>query len=169
MNLEFEEVAGALADTNFQIGDVHFKILPLGAMDGWRLLEYLRVSFGAADRAFEGESISSQNEVAAKQVRSSIMAILASVPNNRVEHVRQTLFHKITFKHPSQSEWLNLENHVDQAFEKLGAGAIYEVLMRGLCANFTPSILRLAERLNSIKPSTSSQSPRAGSPPSSPI
>lgn len=121
-------------DPETTIGEVRFIFDRMGAMEGWRVLESIRTEMATTELpsgADAGESF--------------IRMVMALSPAF-IDRLRQTMFAHVRFSR-STNTLLRLAGGEDMAFEGLEPIAIYEVLLRSLAVNFTPSWRDLASRL----------------------
>ena len=98
-----------------------FKIRKLLPMEGFELLEELRVGFIAGDP-------------------SSMAAALIGYPKDHLKKIRNIIFHFVDFKNDRVSQWTKLTGQEGTAFMGLLPVHIYAVLGRALAVNFFESL-----------------------------
>ena len=133
-------------DLEFQIGDTHFKIIKLYAMASYKLFEKIRV---AASEKLAGIDFSGGFG------QQQAMTALMSLPPQFVEDLRVELFASILFRNRNDAKtFQKLGGAEDMAFQGLEPVAVYEVLLRSLAVNFSPSFLKLARELDFLNQTT---------------
>ena len=131
-----------LDQEEFEIGNVKFRIGKLSALNGWSMLERIRFSLSKTDIATADIG---DGEIASMQVFAKV--VLGLDPD-LVNDLRHKLFAHVEFKTEAvERGWMPLKDAVDMAFAELEPSAIYEVLVRALIVNFTPSFNELVSRL----------------------
>ena len=138
-------------------GDTAFRIGKMPALAGWDVLEDIRVeSGGTLDMDHAGG------------VRTAFATMLAGFSKPFVARLRTTMFQHVTFTNSVARDAQVLAGAEDMAFNHIEAepGHVYELLLRCLAVNFTPSFLAASEKILSLMPPSTRSSSTATSRPS---
>ena len=146
----------AIDDQRFEIDGTQFNVKKLGAIEGFRLLEYIRHAIGTTDGVLEslGSDVSTVLGDDGKPVEmNDSFAVAAANLFGRldpkdVEHVRQVLFQQITFTNAQAIDPLALAGVEDMAFTD--PAAIYEVTLRGLAVSFLEPLRKRVSGLPNV-------------------
>ena len=125
----------ALLATEFAIGETRFRIAKLAAIPAWRLLERIRAEVG---RTLQGLDMPEAGEGKSAAMVAALSAVLA-LPEPFVESLRVTLFKHVQYSNRHVGQLSPLDGSEDSAFDGLEPVAVYEVLVRSLAVNFSPS------------------------------
>ena len=129
-----------------------FTIQQLLAMEGFRVWEPLRVEL--FERASRMPLTVSGNSMIA------LVGVLLSVSESTLDRVRSKLFEQVLFTNQNAQTPMVLAGNENMAFNGLETVHVYEVLVKCLVINFTPSLLELLSLMDRI-PSTSPPPPTA--------
>lgn len=99
----------------------HFKVKKLLPMEGFDLLEDLRIGFVSGNPA-------------------SLAEAFVGYPKESLKKIRHTVFQHVEFKNDRVSQWTKLANQEPTAFIGLLPVHIYAVLGRALAVNFFESL-----------------------------
>ena len=136
-------------------GSTAFRIGKMPALAGWDVLEEIRVeSGGQLNVEHEGG------------VRTAFAAVLAGFSRPFVARLRTTLFEHVSFTNELATNPQVLAGAEDMAFNHIEAepGHVYELLLRCLAVNFTPSFLAVSARISSLLPPNTKRSGTGISP-----
>ena len=141
-------------------GETRFAIGKMKASKGWDVLEEIREAANQpiADNAAIGGA------------RDAMEAIVMALPRPFTRRLRDTMFAHVTFTNRVAVSGLPLAGAEETAFDAIDAEpvAIYEIFLRSLAVNFTPSFVELLEKIFRIESLISSRLGTETSPPSSP-
>ena len=142
---------GMLAE-RFSISDVQFEIIKLNAMEGWRVLEYIRPELGnlkLSPNGAAGMLAQFLPETAPAGVPAGLMeagmqilqAVLALEPAF-VDRIRQDVFRSVRYLRPESKNnaYEYLLGKEDDAFAGMPPIAVYKVLVRAVAVNFFDSL-----------------------------
>lgn len=141
-------------------GETKFHIEKMPAMEGWDVLEDIREA-----------ATSPLNMQHAGGIESAVQALVTSLPKRFTRELRDVMFGHVTFTNRIMQTPTVLAGDEDSAFNAIGAEpiAVYELFLRTLAVNFTPSFLAMFEKISSILKSIGWLPSTAKSPPSSPL
>ena len=119
-------------------GETAFTIGKMPATKGWDTLESIREAVR--------EPLESMHD---------IKAIVTALPKLFARALRDTMFEHVTFRNRIAGTPLVLAGNEETAFDAIDAEpvAIYEMFLRSLCVNFTPSFEEIFERISSLQSS----------------
>lgn len=130
-------MAADLTEREFTLGDVSFTVRKLLAMEGYRILEYIRPALERLGRTEMSESTS---------IVQFYVALAAVLPPETVERTRRDLFALVMFTTPESPTPAVLAGQEEQAFKDLTPVHVYEVLARAFAVNFLESLDELRSR-----------------------
>ena len=122
----------------FEIEGTQYAIEPLGAMDGFALMEEIRRELGdAIDISGMRNTIETDAGEEATAIANGAVAAARTLFRLNpvfVERVRARLFSRIKFKNEHAATYQPLQGHEELAFES--PFVIYELIARSLAVNF---------------------------------
>ena len=136
----------ARASNTVTIRDTTFTIHKLLPMEGYRVWEPLRVEL--FDRASRAAISLDTSSVAA------IVGIILSVSEPVLERVRVKMFEQVFFRNQTAQTEMTLTGNEAMAFQNLEVIHVYEIIVKCLAVNFTPSLLELLSLMDRVLPSS---------------
>lgn len=126
-------------------GETEFTLAKMPATKGWDVLEEIRSASGSASNGPAGGGIEAE-----------IKNLVAALPKEFARALRNTMFQYVTFRNRMAVSPMNLAGNEEVAFDAIEAEplAIYEVFLRSLAVNFTPSFLELQDRISTFMSQT---------------
>ena len=137
LNIDLE----ALLEPKVQIGDIHFVINKMKAMEAYDLMDDIRLQVAQSagmPMLGIGDSLDEQSSWIL-----SLIAMVMGFDKQFVERVRRRLFQRIEFLDPHSSSNRVLAGNEDIAFAGLEPLVVYELIVRSLAINFTASLRSL--------------------------
>ena len=131
-------ISEGLLENEFEIGKTKFYLSKLPAMAAYALLEQIRHEIGKTGNEVP-ESADPENTF-------PLVKLVLALDPKFVEGVRRELFEKVEFTDPGNPRQ-KLAGAEDFAFNGLEPIAVYEVLLRSLAVNFSPSLRSVASGL----------------------
>ena len=156
---------GGLLEAECEIGDTRFMLDKMGAMEAWRVLEVIRKEISNVAglpitdlmTQLRGADMDDAIRIGAK-VAMAVMGL----PVPFVEGLRKTLFKHVRFTGNGAKTPQVLAGAEDMAFNGLEPVAIYEVLVRSLAVNFSPSFAGgLPDLISRVAPRSGRRSKQA--------
>ena len=120
-----------------QIGETHFLIDKLPAMQAWRVLERIRHELAKTEVTIPTNG----------QNPDALLRSVLSLDPAFVEGLRRDIFAHVRFTNARAQTPQQLASAEDMAFDGLEPVAIYEVMLRALAVNFMPSFREIGSRL----------------------
>ena len=155
-----ENLTEDLSVTEFEIGGTRFVISKLPAMPAFALLEEIRREVGRRSSALAPDDAEGAGT-------AGLLQLVLDLEPQFVDRVRRKLFENVVFANETARTPQPLVGAEDTAFQELEPVAVYEVLLRCLTVNFSPSVRALVSKLNGIGWTSLPFNP-SGSRPSSP-
>ena len=140
MVLDDDRALEGLTDTDIEIDGTRFFIAKLPAMAAFDLMETIRHELGRSQAPAAPEN-------APDVLAPSLIRVVLSLDPAFVSQVRRKLFERVSFSNQRAPTPQQLAGAEDMAFDGLEPVAVYEVLVRSLAVNFTPSLRALGSRL----------------------
>ena len=146
-----QNIAEELSVSQFEIGQVRFNVQKLPAMAAWALMEQIRRELGrtSAEVVALGNTAASNDdeEEATGLTWGTVIQMVLSLEPVFVDGVRKKLFERVEFQRDDTARTpQKLAAAEDMAFEDVEPLAVYEVLLRCLVVNFSPSLRALGSR-----------------------
>ena len=129
-----------LTEPEVEITGTRFFIAKLPAMAAFDLMELIRHELGKSQSVALPEG-------APDVLVSGLIRMVMSLDPAFVSGVRRKLFERVSFSNQRAPTPQQLAGAEDMAFNGLEPVAVYEVLVRSLAVNFTPSLRALGSRL----------------------
>ena len=142
-----EGIAASFDERELTIGETHFTINKLLPMDGFRVMEKIRVAVGKSIRSVETGDTPA----------TAIVSVLLSLPEETIAQIKTILFGAVTFTNRNAQTPRGLARDEAMAFVGLEPIHVYEVLARCLAVNFTQSFVEITSRMAAIAPDSPSQ------------
>lgn len=144
-------VEGSNGETTFSLGK-------MPATTGWDVLEEIREASTAPLKFDEADP------------RDMFQAVVLSLPKPFTRRLRDKMFAYVTFQNRMQQTPEVLAGHEEEAFDAIGAEPIeiYDLFIRSLAVNFTPSFLAMLDKILSMMTRIGKLQSIGISPPSSP-
>ena len=155
---------GELLEAECQIGDTRFHLDKMGAMEAWRVLEVIRkeasnvAGLPITDLMTQLRGATMDDAI---RIGAKVALAVIGLPVPFVEGLRKTLFKHVRFTGNGAQTPQMLMGAEDMAFNGLEPVAIYEVLVRSLAVNFTPSFAGLAGQICKVAPPSGRRSKQA--------
>ena len=140
MVLDDDRALEGLTDTDIEIDGTRFFIAKLPAMAAFDLMELMRHELGKS----QSGAVSNDGSDA---MLPGLINMVMSLDPAFVSQVRRKLFERVSFSNQRAPTPQQLAGAEDMAFDGLEPVAVYEVLVRSLAVNFTPSLRALGSRL----------------------
>ncbi len=137
-----------LTETEFEIDGTRFFIAKLPAMAAYDLMELIRHELGKSQALVMPEG-------GEDATVSGLLRVVLSLDPSFVKMVRRKLFERVSFANARATKPQQLAGAEDMAFDGLEPVAVYEVLVRCLAVNFTPSLRALGSRFGDVDLSSS--------------
>ena len=133
----------SLTETEVEIAGTRFFIAKLPAMAAFDMMEIVRHELG---RSQAGALQNGEPDA----MFPGLINMVMSLDPTFVSQVRRKLFERVSFANTRASTPQQLAGAEDMAFDGLEPVAVYEVLVRCLAVNFTPSLHALGSRFNGV-------------------